>query len=155
MAIRIIRKLGDDLLRKKSRPVERIDQRILTLLDDMKETLAAANGVGLAAPQVGVLKQVVVIDVGEGVMELINPEIVNINGYQTSVEGCLSVPGKWGEVQRPKNIVVRAMDRNGEYYEIMGEGLLAVALSHEIDHLEGTIFVDKVIRYVDPDAEDE
>ncbi|MBE7037306.1 MAG: peptide deformylase [Ruminococcaceae bacterium] len=155
MAIRNIRKLGDDLLRKKSREVEVIDERILTLLDDMTETMNAANGVGLAAPQVGILKRVVVIDVGEGPIELINPEIINLSGHQTSVEGCLSVPDRWGEVVRPKKVVVRAQDRNGDYFEVMGEDLLATALCHELDHLDGVIFVDKATRFVNPHEDDE
>ncbi len=155
MAIRNIRKLGDDLLRKKSREVEVIDERITTLLDDMIETMNMANGVGLAAPQVGVLKRVVVIDVGEGVIELINPEVVNLSGHQTSVEGCLSVPDQWGEVVRPEKVVVRAMDRNGDYFEVMGEGLLATALCHELDHLDGVIFVDKVTKFVQPGEDNE
>lgn len=155
MAIRNIRKLGDDLLRKKSRTVDKIDERIITLLDDMTETMNAANGVGLAAPQVGVLKRVVVIDVGDGVIELINPEVVNLSGHQTSVEGCLSVPDRWGEVVRPEKVVVRAQARDGEYFEVMGEGLLATALCHEIDHLDGVIFVDKATRFVEPGEDNE
>ncbi len=151
MAIRNIRKIGDELLRKKSRQVEKIDEGIITLLDDMAETMRLANGVGLAAPQVGVLKRVVVIDVGDGLLELINPEIVNISGLQSSYEGCLSVPDKYGEVARPEKVVVRAMDRNGEYYEVMGENLLAIALCHEIDHLDGVLYVDKAKKFVAPD----
>ena len=151
MAIRNIRKIGDELLRKKSRQVEKIDEGIITLLDDMAETMRLANGVGLAAPQVGVLKRVVVIDVGDGLLELINPEIVNISGLQSSYEGCLSVPEKYGEVARPEKVVVRAMDRNGEYYEVMGENLLAIALCHEIDHLDGVLYVDKAKKFVAPD----
>ena len=151
MAIRNIRKIGDDLLRKKSRPVEKIDDGILTLLDDMAETMRVANGVGLAAPQVGILKRVVVIDVGNGLLEMINPEIINISGLQSSYEGCLSVPDKYGEVARPEKVVVRAMDRNGEYYEVIGENLLAIALCHEIDHLDGVLYVDKAKKFVSPD----
>lgn len=151
MAIRNIRKIGDDLLRKKSRVVEKIDDSIKTLLDDMAETMKKANGVGLAAPQVGILKRIVVIDVGDGLIELINPEIINIGGHQATYEGCLSVPDKWGEVVRPAKVVVRAMDRNGEYFEVIGENLLAVALCHEIDHLDGVLFVDKAQKFVSPD----
>ncbi len=156
MAIRNIRKIGDELLRKKSRKVEEIDSRIITLLDDMKDTLKEANGVGLAAPQVGVLKRVVIIDVGEGLIELINPEFVSVSGKKVAVEGCLSVPDRWGEVERPAKVVVRALNRNGDEIEVTGENLLATALCHELDHLDGVIFVDKVIRFIDPeDAEDD
>ncbi len=151
MAIRNIRKIGDEILSKKSRKVEVIDQRILALLDDMAETMKQADGVGLAAPQVGVLKRVVVIDVGDGVLELINPVIVSVGGTQRAVEGCLSVPGKYGEVIRPANIVVNALDRHGNAFEVMGEDLLARALAHEIDHLDGELFVDKVIKFVEVD----
>ncbi|MBE7030390.1 MAG: peptide deformylase [Ruminococcaceae bacterium] len=153
MAIRNIRKLGDEVLTKKCRPVETIDERILTLLDDMTETMYDADGVGLAAPQVGILRRVVVIDVGDGVLELINPEIVNLSGEQRAVEGCLSVPGRYGEVIRPQTVVVRALDRNGDEYEVIGEGLLARALCHEIDHLDGTVFVDKVVKFVEVEQE--
>jgi len=151
MAIRMIRKLGDDILRKKSRPVDKIDKNVITLLDDMIETMKDANGVGLAAPQVGVLKWVVVIDVGDGPIELINPKIISQKGTQLEVEGCLSVPGKWGEVERPAEVVVEALNRNGETITVKGTELLAIAISHEIDHLDGILFVDKVVRYVDPD----
>ena len=112
-----------------------------------------ADGVGLAAPQVGILRRVVVIDVGDGVLELINPEIVNLSGEQRAVEGCLSVPGRYGEVIRPQTVVVRALDRNGDEYEVIGEGLLARALCHEIDHLDGTVFVDKVVKFVEVEQE--
>ena len=156
MSIRNIRKIGDELLRKKSRKVEEIDSRIITLLDDMKDTLKEANGVGLAAPQVGVLKRVVIIDVGEGLIELINPEFVSVSGKKVAVEGCLSVPDRWGEVERPAKVVVRALNRNGDEIEVTGENLLATALCHELDHLDGVIFVDKAIRFIDPeDAEDD
>ena len=151
MAVRNIRKIGDDILRKKCRPIEKIDDKLLTLLDDMAETMKIANGVGLAAPQVGVLKRVVVIDVGDGLLELINPEIVNLSGTQISCEGCLSVPDKYGEVVRPEKVVVRAMDRNGEYYEVVGQELLAVALCHELDHLDGVLYVDKAQRFLSKD----
>lgn len=151
MAIRNIRKLGDDILRKKCRNVEKIDDRILTLLDDMADTMNEANGVGLAAPQVGILKRVVVIDVGDGLIELINPVIVDTIGSETSPEGCLSVPGKWGTVTRPQKVTVRAFDRNGNEFEITGEGMLAKAFCHEIDHLDGIVFVDKVEEYLEPE----
>jgi len=148
MAIRNIRTEEDNILRKKSKPVEKIDQRTLTLLDDMAETMYSANGVGLAAPQVGVLKRIVVIDVGDGLIELINPEIISENGEQTKAEGCLSIPGIYGLVKRPEEVTVKALDREGKEFNVKGEGLLAVALCHEIDHLDGILFRDKVIRYV-------
>ncbi len=149
MAIRNIRKLGEDILRKKCRVVDTIDDKIITLLDDMIDTMQNADGVGLAAPQVGILKRIAVIDVGEGVIELINPEIIKTEGKETNVEGCLSVPGKWGTVERPQKVTVRATGRDGKVYEITGEGLLARALCHEIDHLDGVVFVDKVEEYVE------
>ncbi len=149
MAIRNIRKLGEDILRKKCRAVDTIDDKIITLLDDMIDTMHQADGVGLAAPQVGILKRIAVIDVGEGVIELINPEITKTEGKETNVEGCLSVPGKWGTVERPQKVTVRATNRQGKEYEITGEGLLARALCHEIDHLDGVVFVDKVEEYVE------
>lgn len=139
----------NELLRKKSREVEVIDERILTLLDDMAETMYDANGVGLAAPQVGVLKRIVVIDIGDGLIELINPVITYKKGEQIGPEGCLSVPGKTGTVSRPEKVRVRAKNRNGEEINIEGEGLLAVALCHEIDHLSGTLYIDNVIAYIE------
>ncbi len=151
MALRNIRKLGDDILRKKCRPVEEIDDRILTLLDDMADTMYDANGVGLAAPQIGILKRIAVIDVGDGLIELINPEIISVSGSEIADEGCLSVPGKYGKVDRPTRVTVHATDRDGIEYEITGEDLLARALCHEIDHLDGTVFVDKVIEYTEVD----
>ena len=149
MALRTIRELGDDVLRKKCRPVEEIDDRIITLLNDMADTMYEANGVGLAAPQVGVLKRIAVIDVGNGIIELINPEIISTSGSECADEGCLSYPGKYGKVERPTEVTVRATDRNGEEFEIRGEGLLARAFCHEIDHLDGIVFVDKVIEYTE------
>ncbi len=149
MAIRTIRELGDDVLRKKCRVVEEIDDRILVLLDDMADTLYDSNGVGLAAPQVGVLKRIAVIDVGDGLIELINPEIIAQSGVQDGAEGCLSVPGKYGNVKRPKKVTVRATDRDGNEFEITGEDLLARAFCHELDHLDGIVFVDKVSKYVE------
>ncbi len=149
MAIREILKVSTDeeTLRKKSREVTEITPRIITLLDDMAETMYAANGVGLAAPQVGVLRRVVVIDIGEGLIELINPRIVYAKGEVTTSEGCLSVPGVSGQVTRPEKVICRAMNRNGEEFEITGEGLLARALCHETDHLDGGIYTDKVIEF--------
>lgn len=145
MAVRTIRKDGDEVLRKLSRKVEVIDDRILTLLDDMKDTMYKAGGVGLAAPQVGVLRRIVVIDVGEGLIELINPVIVYENGEQLEGEGCLSIPGVRGQVKRPAKVIVRAMDRKGETFEMTGTELLAIAFCHEIDHLNGILFIDKAI----------
>lgn len=151
MAIRKVLTIpyDNDFLRKKSRDVTMIDDRILTLLDDMKETLYAENGVGLAAPQVGILRRVVVIDVGEGLIELINPVIVYKKGEQINAEGCLSIPGRSGTVSRPEKVRVRAIDRNNKEFTIEGEGLLAIALCHEIDHLNGTLYVDKMIAEVE------
>ena len=151
MALRNIRKLGEDILRKKCRPVETIDERIITLLDDMAETMYEANGVGLAAPQIGILKCIAVIDTGEGLIELINPQITDFEGNEKEVEGCLSVPGKYGYVLRPQKVTVSALNRDGEKITIEGEGLLARALCHEIDHLDGIVFVDKVTEYIDPE----
>ena len=136
-------KEGDDTLRKVCKPVDKITPRVLQLLDDMVETMRAANGVGLAAPQVGVLRRIVVIEVEEGnVIELINPKIIAYAGEQTGTEGCLSVPGKWGTVTRPMHVTVRALNRHGEEYEITGSELLARALCHELDHLEGKLYID-------------
>ena len=149
MALRNIRKLGDDILRKKCRPVDSVDGKITTLLDDLADTMRHANGVGLAAPQVGILKRVVVIDIGDGLIELINPEIIDQKGSITDVEGCLSVPGKWGTVTRPEVVTVKALDRNGKEITIKGKGMLAKALCHELDHLDGVVFVDKVEKYID------
>lgn len=151
MAIRKVLTIPEDneFLRKKSRDVTVIDDRIITLLGDMKETLYAENGVGLAAPQVGILRRVVVIDVGEGLIELINPVIVYKKGEQINAEGCLSIPGKSGTVSRPEKVRVRALDRHGKEFTIEGEGLLAIALCHEIDHLSGTLYIDKMIAEVE------
>ncbi len=136
-------KIGDDVLRKVCRPVDKITPRVLTLLDDMVETMRAANGVGLAAPQVGVLRRIVVIEVEEGnVIELINPKIIAYSGEQTDTEGCLSVPGRSGVVTRPKHVTVRALNRAGESFDITGSDLLARAFCHEIDHLDGRLYVD-------------
>jgi len=143
MAIRELRYDGDELLRKRSREVDKIDERILTLLDDMAETMYAKNGIGLAAPQVGVLKRVVVIDVGDGLMELINPVIVEASGTQTCQEGCLSIPGYFGDVKRPAKIKVKALNRKGEEFTYIATDLLACCTCHEIDHLDGVLFTDK------------
>jgi len=135
----------DEVLRKKSKVVDEINDKILQLLDDMLETMYHANGVGLAAPQVGILKRIVVIDVGDGPIELINPEIVDSKGEQEEVEGCLSIPGLSGKVKRPQWVKVRALNRKGEKIELEGTDLLAIALCHEIDHLDGVLYIDKVI----------
>ncbi|MBO5252788.1 MAG: peptide deformylase [Clostridia bacterium] len=151
MAIRNIVKTGDDVLLKMCRPVEKFDEKLWTLLEDMNETMNAANGVGLAAPQVGLLRRVVVIDVGEGVIELINPEIIASSGEQNGVEGCLSFPNEWGLVKRPMHVTVRAQDRHGKFFEMSGTELLARAFCHEIDHLNGVCFVTKASRMLDPE----
>ncbi len=147
MAIRKIVTHGDPVLNKKCRAVENIDQRILTLLDDMVDTLYDSGGVGLAAPQVGVLRRVVVIDTGDGLIELINPEIIHTEGEQTDGEGCLSYPGRFGLVTRPGKVTVRAMNRDGEVFEVSGEGLLARAFCHEVDHLDGKMFMSLVTEW--------
>ena len=149
MAIRNILKVGDPILTKKCRTVEKIDDRILTLLDDMADTLYESGGVGLAAPQVGVLRRAVVIDTGDSLLELINPEIISSEGEQTDAEGCLSYPGKYGYVTRPNKVTLRAMDRNGDIKEYTGEGLLARAFCHETDHLEGKMFMELVTEWVE------
>ena len=142
-----IRRIGDECLRKVCRPVEEITPRILTLLDDMTETMRAADGVGLAAPQVGILRRIVVIETpDEGLFELINPKIIAYSGEQETEEGCLSVPGRWGVTRRPMHVTVRAMNRQGETVTYTGSGLLAKAFCHEIDHLDGKLYVDCAIR---------
>jgi peptide deformylase len=140
-------KIGDPILRTVCRPVETITPRTLRLLDDMVETMRAADGVGLAAPQVGVLRRIVVIETPEdGLIELINPKIIAFAGEQRTEEGCLSVPGKFGVTVRPMHVTVRALNRNGESIEIKGSGLLAKAFCHEIDHLDGKLYVDCAIK---------
>ena len=149
-----IRKVGDEVLSKVCRPVEEITPRILTLLDDMTETMRAADGVGLAAPQVGVLRRIVVIEVEEGqVIELINPKIIAYSGEQEGAEGCLSVPGRYGLVKRPKHVTVRATNRHGEQFEITGHDLLARAFCHELDHLDGHLYLERVIRMLDEEED--
>ena len=144
MAIRNIRTEEDPILRKKSRVVEKFDDRLFLLLDDMAETMYSADGVGLAAVQVGVLRRVVVIDIGEGLMELINPEIVEVDGIQCDVEGCLSLPGKQAYTMRPMTVKVKAQNRDGNWCMYKGSGLKAKAFCHEIDHLDGILYVDKI-----------
>lgn len=147
-----ILKDGDPTLRKTSRPVETVTPRIRTLLDDMVETMRAANGCGLAAPQVGVLRRIVVVECEEGkVIELINPRIIARAGKQEETEGCLSVPGRWGITDRPRHVTVRALDRYGNEFDVSGSDLLARCFCHEIDHLDGILFPDKAIRMLDPD----
>lgn len=150
MALRQIVKEGDSILRKKCRPVTEYNQKLWNLLEDMKETLKDSRGLGLAAPQVGILKRIVIIDMGDGPIEMINPEIVERKGEQECMEGCLSIPGQWGILNRPEFVRVRYRDRNGDLYEIEGEGLFASCASHETDHLDGVLYIDKVIRMVDP-----
>ena len=145
MALRNIVKEGDPILAKKSRVVEKFDDRLATLIDDMLETMYDANGVGLAAVQVGMLKRVVVIDIGEGAMELVNPEIIFAEGEQRESEGCLSLPGKYGVTVRPKKVQVKAQDRNGKWQVFTGEDLKARAFCHELDHLDGILFTSKVV----------
>ena len=145
MAIRTIRISTDEVLRKKCKEVKEITPNLLTLLDDMADTMYDANGVGLAAPQVGILKRVVVIDIGEGLVELINPVILETSGSQIDDEGCLSVPGKYAPVDRPYYAKVKAMDRDGNEFIIEGEELMARALCHEIDHLDGILYIDKAL----------
>ena len=142
MAIRQVREIGDEILTKKCKDVPKMTLRTKILIGDMLETMYDKNGVGLAAPQVGVLKKIVVIDVGEGPIVLINPEIIETSGEQTGEEGCLSVPGKWGIVTRPSHVKVRALNQEMEPVELEGEGLLARAFCHEIDHLSGRLYVD-------------
>lgn len=146
MALRNIRVEGDEILRKRSREISEINDRVLTLIQDMKDTMYHAEGVGLAAPQIGILKRIVVIDVGNGPIVLINPEIVNVQGSQIDLEGCLSVPGVQGKVKRPQKVTVKALNEKGEMFELEGEGLLARAFCHEIDHLNGKLFIDKTIK---------
>lgn len=145
MALRKVVEVGDPILNKKCRPIEKFDDRLASLIDDMYETMYASNGVGLAAPQVGMLKRVVVIDVGDGPMELVNPEIVMTEGEQRESEGCLSVPGKYGVCIRPAKVQVKAQDRNGKWQVFTGDGLKARCFCHELDHLDGILFTSKVI----------
>ena len=143
-------KHGDETLRKVCRPVEQITPRVITLLDDMIETMRDADGCGLAAPQVGILRRIAVVEVEAGeVIELINPKIIAFAGEQQEQEGCLSIPGRWGITKRPMHVTVRAQNRKGETFEVSGSELLARALCHEIDHLDGKLFIDKMIKEVE------
>ena len=149
MAVREILTRGESALTKVCHPVTKFDQKLWDLIDDMKETLAEAGGVGLAAPQVGILRRVViVINEADEVLELVNPEIVAQSGEQTGLEGCLSVPGKWGIVTRPDVVRVRAQDRYGDWFEVEGEGLTARAFCHEIEHLDGHLFVEHIDHFL-------
>lgn len=145
MALRQIRVVEDSILRKEARPVTRFDERLQTLIDDMIETMYHANGVGLAAPQIGILKRLTVIDVGEGVHVFINPEILETDGEQIGIEGCLSIPGKSGQVKRPNHVKVKALDRQGNSFVLEAEALFARAICHEVDHLNGRLFTDIAI----------
>ncbi len=148
MALRKMVYIEDELLRKKSRPVEKFDERLHRLLDDMAETLAQANGVGLAAPQVGILRRVVIVDTGEEILELVNPTLVETAGEQCGAEGCLSVPGKYGLVKRPNYAKVRAQDRDGNWFEAEGEELIARCFCHELDHLDGILYTEIMERFL-------
>lgn len=155
MALRNIVKVGDSILRKTSRPVVNFDKKLWTLLDDMKDTLKAAQGAGLAAVQVGILRRVVIVDIdddGKGLMELVNPEIVSVSDETVEAEeGCLSLPGEWGVVKRPKSVVIKAQDRNGKWCIYKGENLRARCFCHEIDHLDGHLYTDYVTKMLTED----
>lgn len=146
MAMREILKFGDEVLRKKCRPVTNFDERLSSLLDDLAETLEKSDGVGLAAPQIGILRRVAVVNVRDkrGTIELVNPEIIEEKGNQVGNEGCLSAPNEWCQVERPNRVIVKAFDRHGNEFTISGTELLARALCHEIDHLDGILFTDRV-----------
>jgi peptide deformylase len=155
MAVLNIVKDGDEILRKKSKPVDTIDERLITLLEDMKETMAKAGGVGLAAVQVGKLKRVLVIDTGEDQLELINPVMLSREGEQESLEGCLSCPGQWGVTKRPMVVEVETLDRTGKKVKKRAEGFLAKAVCHEMDHLDGKLFYDEAVRMLTPEELEE
>ena len=148
MGLRKILTDAEPALHKVCRPVEKFDHRLHKLLDDMRQTLAEANGVGLAAPQVGILRRVVIVDTGEEILELVNPELLETDGEQVGAEGCLSVPGKYGLVKRPYYAKVRAQDRNGEWYEAEGEELIARCFCHELDHLDGIVYTEVMDRFL-------
>ena len=156
MALRNIVTVGDSVLNKVCRPVTKFDKRLSILIDDMMDTLEDSNGVGLAAPQVGVLRRVVVVDAGEeGILELVNPEIIEQSGEQTGLEGCLSVPGKYGIVTRPNVVKVRAQDRYGDWYEVEGEELIARCFCHELAHLDGQLYTEVAERMLTPEELEE
>ena len=146
MALRNIVKEGDPVLRKTARSVLDFDEKLAQLLDDMKETMYEADGCGLAAPQVGILRRICIVDVGDGLIEMVNPVIIEESGVQEESEGCLSLPGEYGITRRPMNVTVKAQDRNGNTFTVSGEALKARAFCHEIDHLNGILCIDKVIR---------
>lgn len=148
MGLRKILTADDPALHKVCRPVEKFDRRLHKLLDDMRQTLAEANGVGLAAPQVGILRRVVIVDTGEKILELVNPELLETSGEQEGAEGCLSVPGKYGLVKRPNYAKVRAQDRNGAWFEAEGEELIARCFCHELDHLDGIMYTEIMERFL-------
>ena len=148
MGLRKILTVKEPSLHKMCRPVEQFDGKLHKLLDDMKETLLDAGGVGLAAPQVGILRRVVVVDTGEEILELVNPELLETSGEQVGAEGCLSVPGKYGLVKRPNHAKVRAQDRNGNWYEAEGEELIARCFCHELDHLDGIVYTEIMERFL-------
>lgn len=143
MSVLEIRRAGDPVLKEKAKPVSKITKSVRALIDDMAHTMREADGVGLAAPQVGVSLRVIVLDVGDGMVELVNPEIVSSSGCETNSEGCLSIPGMYGEVERFTTITVEGLNRDGKRISLKGEGLLARALQHEIDHLEGVLFIER------------
>ena len=149
MAIREVVKIGDSLLRKKSREVTMFDERLAQLLDDMAESMSSLNGVGLAAPQVGVLRRVMITKFDDKVEEFINPVITDVHGAITEIEGCLSVPGRSGEVERPQKLTVKAQDRYGNQRILTAEGMFARIICHETDHLDGVLFIDKAINMTD------
>ncbi len=150
MAIRNIVKEGDPILNKVCRPVEKFDEKLAVLIEDMYETMDDGNGVGLAGPQVGILRRVFVIDIGEGRLEFVNPKIVKTSGVQESEEGCLSCPGEFGITKRPMYVTVVAQNRYGDQFTVNAEGLLAKAICHENDHLDGILFKDHVIKMIEP-----
>ena len=158
MGLRKILTDKDPALHKVCKPVEKFDRKLHKLLDDMAETLAEANGVGLAAPQVGILRRVVIVDTGDGILELVNPELIATDGEQEGAEGCLSVPGKYGLVKRPYYAKVRAQDRDGEWFEAEGEELIGRCFCHELDHLDGILYTQVMERFLTEEelaAEDE
>ena len=148
MALRKILTDAEAALHKTCKPVENFDEKLFKLLDDMQETLIEANGVGLAAPQVGILRRVVLVDTGEEILELVNPVMVETSGHQEGPEGCLSVPGKYGLVKRPNYAKVRAQDRFGNWYEVEGEELIARCFCHELDHLDGIVYTQVMERFL-------
>lgn len=155
MATRNIITEGNPTLSKTCRPVTAFDDRLATLIDDMKETVVAANGIGLAAPQVGVLRRVVVVDLGEEIVELVNPKILEQSGEQDGLEGCLSVPGRFGMVKRPDYVKLEAQDRHGDWYEYEGEELIARCFCHELEHLDGHLYTERAYRMLSQEEYEE